>query len=336
MPNGFPGLAHWKPKNWCGHLQYVNGGAAGAGSVSHTYPDGGCGQPTQRCVPGAHLGRASVLLSHSFMDVERSRAFLLGRRALVRVLALGWRPLQWRGGGCLSLSPSLSPNLEPGVGVEVGLWSWLRKGMWLRLRLRVRIPLQHLALAFRIASRPGTCWPFRYYHVPSDWLKPTGNTLLITEHPASWNGDSCVSGYVQRYYAFSSTPLCNTSTLARNSNVLFCLFLSETLHTPSQSILAWERGGRTVCRVLPHARTIKGWVWEWDSEQKIRLPFQYSNDDAVLCATGQVGAQRRRLPIRQRRCQRQRRPSRVAQLGSLSFCRLDLVGVASLEQGICF
>jgi hypothetical protein len=48
IPNSFPGEAHWKPKNWCGNLRYVNGGASGANAVTDTYPDGGCGQPGQR------------------------------------------------------------------------------------------------------------------------------------------------------------------------------------------------------------------------------------------------------------------------------------------------
>ena len=49
------------------------------------------------------------------------------------------------------------------------------------------------ARAWWVAVHDGSS--YRYYHVPNDWLKPTGNTLLITEHPASWNGDSCVSGW---------------------------------------------------------------------------------------------------------------------------------------------
>ena len=43
-----PGFAHWKPKGWCGRLWYINGGQWGANSTSDTYPDGGCGQPSQR------------------------------------------------------------------------------------------------------------------------------------------------------------------------------------------------------------------------------------------------------------------------------------------------
>ena len=44
----FPQLVHWKPKGWCGRLDYVNGGGAGQNSTTDTYPDGGCGQPSQR------------------------------------------------------------------------------------------------------------------------------------------------------------------------------------------------------------------------------------------------------------------------------------------------
>lgn len=46
--NSFPQFGHWKPTGWCGNLQYINNGDAGAGAVTDTYPDGGCGQPTQR------------------------------------------------------------------------------------------------------------------------------------------------------------------------------------------------------------------------------------------------------------------------------------------------
>lgn len=44
----FPQLVHWKPGGWCGKLQYVNYAGTGVNSTSDTYPDGGCGQPTQR------------------------------------------------------------------------------------------------------------------------------------------------------------------------------------------------------------------------------------------------------------------------------------------------
>eukprot|EP01052_Picozoa_sp_SAG31_P034066 SAG31_NODE_3926_length_3746_cov_1.757609_3_plen_741_part_00 len=107
QPNSFPGEAHWKPKNWCGNLQYVNGGSIATAAVSDTYPDGGCGQPSQR-----------------------------------------------------------------------------------------------------------------YYHVPCDWLKPTGNILLLTEHTKSWNGDSCVSGWGRAvggcHYANNVADLSQVSVVSRN------------------------------------------------------------------------------------------------------------------------
>jgi hypothetical protein len=107
VPNSFPQEAHWKPTGWCGDLRYVNGGAVGAGSATDTYPDGGCGQPSQR-----------------------------------------------------------------------------------------------------------------FYHVPADWLKPTGNTLLLTEHPAKWNGDSCVSGWGRApggcHYANAVVNLSAVAIVSRN------------------------------------------------------------------------------------------------------------------------
>eukprot|EP01048_Picozoa_sp_COSAG05_P002594 COSAG05_NODE_108_length_18693_cov_7.956709_4_plen_228_part_00 len=109
-PDSFPGEAHWKPKNWCGNLRYINGGAYGAAAVTDSYPDGGCGQPTQR-----------------------------------------------------------------------------------------------------------------YYHVPPDWLRPTGhgpNVLLLSEHEASWNGDSCVSGWGRKapgcFYANEVADPSKVAVVSRN------------------------------------------------------------------------------------------------------------------------
>ena len=107
QPNSFPGMAHWKPKNWCGNLMYVNAGASGAGAVTDTYPDGGCGQPGQR-----------------------------------------------------------------------------------------------------------------YYHVPSDWLQPSGNALLLTERAAGWNGDSCTGGWGRAaggcHYANDAADPSKVTVVSRN------------------------------------------------------------------------------------------------------------------------
>ena len=106
QPNSFPGEAHWKPKNWCGDLQYVNSGASGEAAVTDTYPDGGCGHGQ------------------------------------------------------------------------------------------------------------------RYYHVPCDWLQPSGNILLLTEHAPAWNGDSCVSGWGRApggcHYANDVVNLSKVSVVSRN------------------------------------------------------------------------------------------------------------------------
>lgn len=71
QPNSFPSEAHWKPQNWCGNLMYVNGGAAGAGAVTDTYPDGGCGQPGQRyCKWGAAVSGAFLSAIESMLGAD--------------------------------------------------------------------------------------------------------------------------------------------------------------------------------------------------------------------------------------------------------------------------
>jgi hypothetical protein len=65
----FPGMGHWKPTGWCGNLAYINGGATGDAAVSDTYPDGGCGQPSQRYyhVPSDWLKPTGAAATLSFL-----------------------------------------------------------------------------------------------------------------------------------------------------------------------------------------------------------------------------------------------------------------------------
>ena len=56
--------------------------------------------------------------------------------------------------------------------------------------------------------------------MPSDWLKPSGNVLLLTERAASWNGDSCVGGWGRApggcHYANLAADPSNVAVVSRN------------------------------------------------------------------------------------------------------------------------